>query len=378
MINEIERLNAVNRFKSLDAGIKKDLSELVGLMAQLCNVPVALVSLIDDKMQWFKASIGTGDVTNSERELSFCKETILQSDILIVPDASKDERFANLPIVAGEPNIKFYAGVPLVTYDGYAVGTLCVLHVETMELSSTQISAIKILAKQVLNLIELNWSMQILMEQNLNMQHQQKVIEDSEMKLKAVFDSSKDIHILIGRQLEVLAFNKAALNYIKANYNKEIALGSQLSTIVNERFGQSTIDKVNMALNGEIVNVKWLVRPETASPCWLNIVFEPVTGADNKVIGVAINATDITTDKRNAEQIDQQNEALHRIATIQLHELRRPVASLMGLMEVLKIDEDYKMNSYYPMMESTIKELDDKIKDIVHESETTISKPLMH
>ncbi|CAM3816093.1 GAF domain-containing protein [Mucilaginibacter galii] len=374
MINEIERLKAVNRFKKLDIGIKKDLNELVNLLAQICNVPVALISLIDDKMQWFKASVGTGDINCNERDLSFCQETILQNDILIVPDAVKDERFSKLPIVAGPPHIKFYAGAPLITYDGYAVGSMCILHVDSIELSELQINTMRVLSKQVLNLIELNWSMQSLMEQNLSTQHQRRAIEDSEIKLKAVFDSSRDIHLLIGRHMEVLAFNKAAYNYIKTNYGKQLKTGAHLLTVTNEGFAKMTIDNIEQALNGEIVSVDWLVKTADNAANWLNIIFEPVEGSNSNVIGVAINATDITSNKLDAEQIEQQNAALERIATIQSHELRRPVASLMGLIEVLKLDESCVYNSYYPMMETTIYELDDKIRAIVKESEETLSK----
>lgn len=373
MINEIERLNAVNRFKKFDAGINKDLNELINLVALICNVPVALISLIDENMQWFKASVGTGEINCNERQLSFCKETILQDEILIVPDATKDNRFASLPIVTGPPNIKFYAGVPLITYDGHAVGTMCILHVQQVQLTDLQIKSIKVLAKQVLNLIELNWSMQSLIEQNLNTQHQKKIIEDSEIKLKAVFDSSKDVHVLIGRQMEVLAFNKAAYSYIKKNYNKELKTGAHFLNITNQSFAGMTVNNIKSALEGENVNVEWMIKSEQGAAYWLNVTFEPVTGINNHIIGVAINATDITVRKLHAEQISKQNAALQRIATIQSNELRRPVASLMGLMDVLKLEEDYVFNSYYPMIESTIQELDIKLKDIVLESESTLS-----
>lgn len=373
MINEHERLKAVNRFKQLDAGLKSDLNNLVTLLAQICDVPVALVSLIDDNMQWFKASVGTGEINCNERELSFCQQTILQDDILIVPDATKDLRFANLPIVAGEPHIKFYAGVPLITYDGYAVGTLCILHVQTIELSALQTNALKVLGKQVLNLIELNWSMQSLMEQNLNTQRQQKLVEDSEIMLKTVFDSSRDIHLLVGRQMEVLAFNKTAFNYIKANYDKEITIGAQFLSITNRQLVDATLVHFNAALDGKTVSVEWMIKPEVVTPYWLNIIFEPVKDPNDIIIAVSITATDITEKKLNAEKLNKQNTALQRIATIRSHELRRPVASLMGLMEVLKLDENYVFNSYYPMIESTINELDIKIKDIVHDSEATLN-----
>jgi PAS domain S-box-containing protein len=378
MINELERLNAVNRFKKLDAGIKKDLNELINLLAQICNVPVALISLIDDKMQWFKASVGTGDMNCNERELSFCHETVQQNDILIVNDPESDSRFANLPIVKDEPHIKFYAGVPLITYDGYPVGTMCILHVQPVELTDLQVNTIKILSKQVLNLIELNWSMQTLMEQNLNNQHQNKLLEESEVNLKAIFDSSKDIHLLVGRNMQILAFNKAASNYILAKYKKEVRAGVHLLNVTNQTFADMTVSYIQTALDGETVQVEWLVNPEETAKRWLDISFEPVTGTLNNIVGVAIKATDVTQHKIEAERIKQQNAALQQIATIQLHELQRPVASLIGIMDTLKMDENYVHNSIYPMMETTINELDNKIKGIVQQSERTLGPQLQN
>ena len=372
MSNETERVEAVNRFKTLDAGVNNDFNELVNLIASICNVPVALISLIDDKMQWFKAALGTGDLNCNERELSFCQETITHDDILIVPDATLDARFANLPIVKNPPHIRFYAGVPLITFDGFAVGTLCVLDVKPVQMNDLQINALKILGKQVLNLIELNWSMQSLMEQSMNTHKQNRVIEDSEIKLKAVFDSSKDIHLLVGRKMEILAFNRTAFNYIKSHYGKEIRVGAHLLTVANQEFTDALTTNITKALSGQIVDVEWHLRPDTPTSCWFSINFEPINNSAGVIIGVAVNATDITLQKLHAEQIDQQNAALERIATIQSHELRRPVASLMGLMEVIKLEENQVDGNYYELMESTIKELDDKIRTIVSESETTI------
>jgi len=372
MSNETERVEAVNRFKTLDAGVNNDFNELVNLIASICNVPVALISLIDDKMQWFKAALGTGDLNCNERELSFCQETITRDDILIVPDATLDARFANLPVVKNPPHIRFYAGVPLITFDGFAVGTLCVLDVKPVQMNDLQINALKILGKQVLNLIELNWSMQSLMEQSMNTHKQNRVIEDSEIKLKAVFDSSKDIHMLIGRKMEILAFNRTAFNYVKSHYGKEIRVGAHLLTVANQEFTDALTANIIKALSGQIVDVEWHLRPNTPTSCWFSINFEPIKNSADIVIGVAVNATDITLQKLHAEQIDQQNAALERIATIQSHELRRPVASLMGLMEVIKLEENQIDGNYYELMESTIKELDDKIRTIVSESEITI------
>lgn len=374
MSNETERLNAVNRFTTIDAGVKNDLNELVNLIAAICNMPVAVISLIDDNMQWFKAAIGVGNLTCNDRHLSFCQETITKDDILIVPDATRDARFANLPSVVNEPHVRFYAGVPLITFDGYAVGALCVIDVKPNELNELQTNALKVLGKQVLNLIELNWSMQSLMEQSINTYKQNKVIEDSEIKLKAVFDSSKDMHMLIGQKMEILAFNKAAFNYVKSHYDKEMRVGAHLLNIANQEFTDALTVNIRKALSGQNINVEWHIRPDTPTSCWFAVNFEAIYNSEGVIIGVAVNATDITIQKLHAEQIDQQNAALERIATIQSHELRRPVASLLGLMEVIKLEENQADDNYYSLMESTIKELDEKIRTIVSESESTIQK----
>src|ERR1700744_38983 len=126
MDNEHYRLNAVNRFKQLDDDIQNDLNAVVNLAAQICKTPVSLITLLDEDKQWFKAHKGI-DIDCTDREVAFCNYTIKQDDLLIVADATKDERFANNPLVVGEPFIRFYAGAPLVTKDGFSVGSLCVV-----------------------------------------------------------------------------------------------------------------------------------------------------------------------------------------------------------------------------------------------------------
>ncbi len=373
MMNENERLKAVARFKTLDTGIKKDLTDLVNLIAGICNVPVALVSVIDAKTQWFKASVGVGDLQCNERHLSFCDQTIKSNQPLIVRDATLDSRFANLPAVKNAPFIRSYVGIPLITFDGHVIGTLCVLHTQPMNLTELQLNSLKVIGKQVLNLIELNWSMQSLIEQNISTQEQKALAEQSELKLKAVFDSSKDIHALVGSQMEILAFNKAAANYVYAYYNKNIKVGVHLLSLVSQKSASRLVEYVELALKGVISTIEWFISPAEGISFWFEVTFEPARGVNNDIIGVAINATDITTRKRDADFINQQNEALQRIATIQSHELRRPVASLLGLMEVLKLDEHYVFNSCYPMIEITINELDSKIRDIVQESELRLA-----
>ena len=153
--NEEDRLAALHSYDIFDSGEEKDFDALTSLASAICQIPIALITFIDDKRQWFKSHHGT-EVTENLRELSFCTHAITSGeDIMVVPDPLRDERFANNPMVTGPTKVGFYAGVPLINEDGYALGTLCVLDQQTHTLSTQQIEALKTLAKQVVDKIEL-------------------------------------------------------------------------------------------------------------------------------------------------------------------------------------------------------------------------------
>jgi len=152
--HEAKRLAALHRYGVLDTLPEIAFDELTRLAAQICGVPIALITLVDEGRQWFKSRVGL-DVTETAREISFCTYTILQDDLMVVEDAAVDRRFAKNPMVASSPCVRFYAGMPLVTEDGFNVGTLCVLDRSPRGLTSEQADALRILSRQVMTQLEL-------------------------------------------------------------------------------------------------------------------------------------------------------------------------------------------------------------------------------
>jgi anti-sigma regulatory factor (Ser/Thr protein kinase) len=152
--NEAERLAALRRYKILDTDPEQAFDDLALLASQVCGTPIALITLVDAERQWFKARVGVS-ITDTSRSVSFCTHAIRHAGLFVVPDATEDRAFRDNPLVTGDPYIRFYAGAPLVTHDGHALGTLCVVDRVPRTLTREQSEALQALKRQAEAQIEL-------------------------------------------------------------------------------------------------------------------------------------------------------------------------------------------------------------------------------
>lgn len=157
--NEEERLRYLDELQILDTLEEAAYDDLTFLAAQICNTPIALVSLVDRERQWFKSHHGL-DAHETPRNIAFCAHAILTDETLVIEDTLRDKRFFDNPLVTGAPEVKFYAGAPLILRDNIHVGTLCVIDQQARSLDSSQRRALEALARQVVSQLELRLQLQ--------------------------------------------------------------------------------------------------------------------------------------------------------------------------------------------------------------------------
>lgn len=153
--NEQERLKALESYGLAGTPPEEDFDELAEMASRICEMPMSAITLIDTTRQWLKAKVGL-EQTVGPREEAFCAHTILDDAMMIVPDATKDERFESNPLVTGNPDIRFYAGMPLINPEGFRLGSLCVLDTKPRVLTETQKYYLNVLARQVVKQMELH------------------------------------------------------------------------------------------------------------------------------------------------------------------------------------------------------------------------------
>jgi len=155
--NEADRLSALRGCYILDTLPEEEFDHLTALAAYICETPIALISLVDESRQWFKSKVGL-DVSETPRDVAFCAHAILEEEIMVVEDAREDSRFSDNELVTADPNIRFYAGAPISTPEGFQLGTLCVIDREPRTLQPSQLRALSQLRAQADALFTLRYT----------------------------------------------------------------------------------------------------------------------------------------------------------------------------------------------------------------------------
>src|SRR6266498_4008973 len=290
--NESERLEALRRYEVLDTESEGKFDDLTLLARHICDTPIALISFVDAERQWFKSRIGL-TTSQTSRAISFCGHAILEEDVMVVPDAAADERFADNPMVTGEPGIRFYAGAPLLTSTGHALGTLCVIDRKPRELTAEQQDALRALARQVVAQLELRRRLKKEREEA------KEAIDERDTTLRLIVNQMPAVLWSTDTDLRLTSSDGAALTSLghKPNQFVGVTLFDFFRTTDPEFLPLVAHRK---ALLGESVSfeVEWSGRTY-ASHC------EPLRNSDGTIKGVIGVALDITRQKRTERELQK-------------------------------------------------------------------------
>ena len=249
--NELQRLAALKRYNILDTLPDHAFDDATKLVSYICGVPIAHISFIDENRQWFKSEIGIG-VSEVPRDISFCRYTIMESKMVEINDTHLNDKFKNDPNVTGGFNVRFYAGVPLTTPDGYNIGTLCAIDHVTKQLNESQRNALSIVAKHVIAQLELG-------TKNAQLDAQKKIAEKAVLARDSfVANMSHEIRTPLNAIIgftDLLA--QTELDEVQRDYIESVQIaGENLLLIVNDILDLSKIESGNLAIDSEPFNLK--------------------------------------------------------------------------------------------------------------------------
>jgi signal transduction histidine kinase/CheY-like chemotaxis protein/HPt (histidine-containing phosphotransfer) domain-containing protein len=249
--NELERLAALKRYNILDTLPENAFDDATKLVSYICGVPIAHISFIDENRQWFKSEIGVG-VSEVPREISFCRYTIMESEMVEIPDTHFNDRFKNDPNVTGGFKVRFYAGVPLTTPDGYNIGTICAIDHVAKKLNEDQRNALIIIGKHVINQLELR-------TKNIELAAQKKIADRAVFaKDSFLANMSHEIRTPLNAIIgftDLLA--QTRLDTVQRDYIESVQIAEEnLLLIVNDILDLSKIESGHLTIDSQPFNLK--------------------------------------------------------------------------------------------------------------------------
>jgi PAS domain S-box-containing protein len=317
--HEAARLEALKQYEILDTAAESAFDDLACLASYICGTPIALINLIDANRQWFKAKVGL-DASELPRDIGFCPRVIQQSDILIIPDTLADQKSRENLVVSQNPFVRFYAGAPLITTEGYAIGTLCVVDYVPRQLNEEQIEAFLALSRQVVSQLELRRNLaklaQITTEYKVVEESLKKAATENLRLARAVASASDGILITDPNQPDnpVIYTNPAFSR--TTGYQLEEIIGRNCRFLQGSGTDINAIAQINSGIAEQReVKVTLLNYRQDGQPFWNELKISPVLSETGELLNFIGIQTDITGRKQAEAALKESEERYRSVVT---------------------------------------------------------------
>jgi PAS domain S-box-containing protein len=329
---ETERLAALRRYQILDTAQEPAFDRIVRLAALLLDVPIALISLVDADRQWFKARYGL-DVPETPRAIAFCDHAIRGSSILVVPDAKLDPRFCDNPLVTGEMHVRFYAGAPLVTPDGFALGTICAIDRSPRDLNQRDAAILAALADQIVHELEVRSALGEMYREVAEGRHTTRTLQGEGAKLAALLNATDNAVVTTDTDGQVASLNRAAEAMFGLDPGESVGwpMSRLISTEQDLADGEAltrSSDDHGRRKNG----VEFPIEVSRAS--WTDVQGRTASGAILRDMTERRRAEAEKGRQQAAEQTRDKLAALGRVAGGVAHELNNLLQPIIGLTQL--------------------------------------------
>jgi signal transduction histidine kinase len=338
--NEERRLAKLNSLGILDTLPQRAFDDITALASAICGTPISLISFIDKDRQWFKSSVGI-DIGQTPREVAFCSHAILHPDeVMVVEDATLDPRFHDNPLVSDDPSVRFYAGAPIVTDDGFALGTVCVIDQQSRQLDPSQLQSLRSLANLVVTLVA----------------HEKRSRDERLAQAAEVNSRNEYLTAMTASGLDLMSFLDA--NYIYRYVNKSYLeywardpkdiLGKSVAELVGDDLFQTKVKPhFDRALAGQQVDFEATVDFLGVGPRHVEITYLPARDESGNITGVVVRVHSIHALQQREDQLRDtvamlEHKTLEQARFIHIvsHDLREPINTINNFTSLLSGDSE--------------------------------------